>query len=101
MRRILCIAAALSTAFGAGAGEADESPGRNRMEAGRDAEGQAPPKARPALTGVAEGQAPRKVRPALTRQRYFFTAEIAENAENGELLWPLLSGLPDVVLPFP
>ncbi len=38
---------------------------------------------------------------ALTRQRYFFTAEIAENAENGELLWPLLSRSPVVVVPFP
>ncbi len=32
----------------------------------RAAEGQAPSRARPALTGVAEGQAPSKARPALT-----------------------------------
>jgi len=28
---------------------------------------------------------------ALAGQRYFFTAENAKNAENGELLWTLLS----------
>jgi len=32
---------------------------------------------------------------------YFFTAEIAENAENGELPWALLSASPVVFLPFP
>jgi len=37
----------------------------------------------------------------IVRQRYFFTAEIAENAENGELLWALLSRSPFVFLPFP
>jgi len=37
----------------------------------------------------------------LARQRYFFTAEIAENAEKGELLWPLLSRSSVVVLPSP
>jgi len=31
------------------------------------------------------------------RQRYFFTAE---NAENGELLWALLSSSPVVFVPF-
>jgi len=35
------------------------------------------------------------------RQRYFFTAEIAENAENNGLLWPLLSRSPAIVTPFP
>ncbi len=35
---------------------------------------------------------------ALTRQRYFFTAE---NAENGEPLWALLSSSPVVFVPFP
>ena len=37
----------------------------------------------------------------LLRQRYFFTAEIAENAENGELYCALLSESPVVYLPFP
>ncbi len=37
----------------------------------------------------------------LPRQRYFFTAEIAEDAENGELLWVLPWRSPIVLLPFP
>jgi len=37
----------------------------------------------------------------LARQRYFFTAENAEYAENGELRWALLSRTPVVFPPFP
>ena len=37
----------------------------------------------------------------LTRQRYFFTAENAENAENGGLLWPLLSNSAVIFVAFP
>ena len=40
------------------------------------------------------------IRLVLVRQRYFFTAEIAENAENGELPWVLLSRSPVAFVPF-
>ena len=53
MRKLLWIAAALWTAFGAGAGEEAEAPGQV-PPAARVAEGQALSKVRPALAGVEE-----------------------------------------------
>jgi hypothetical protein len=53
MRKLLWIAAALWPAFGAGAGEEGEAPGRV-LAAARNAEGQAPRKVRPAPAGEEE-----------------------------------------------